>query len=349
MTTLFISDLHLDGTRPEITAQFLDFLDREARRAEALYILGDLFEAWIGDDDPDPDNRRVIQGLRSVTDAGVKTFLIHGNRDFLIGKRFCRETGVELLNDGTVVNLYGRRVLLMHGDLLCIDDHAYQRLRRIVRNPIVQFVMRRLTLRQRQRLAERMREGSKEHIASMDVAAPQIMDVNQDEVRRTFARFGVDCIIHGHTHRPAVHEMQIDGKPAVRIVLGDWYEQGSVLRWDERGFELAQLSRSGFSPTVGLKPRPTGRAEARPTGKPGVKSELLIRRGRQLGFDFRQMLETSAPVERAGTVLSEAHIHRVVPCFRCRQSAVEVAERSLQPRSQTYESLVGARLDQRAA
>ena len=150
MTTLFISDLHLDGARPDITAQFLDFLEREARRAEALYILGDLFEAWIGDDDPDPDKRRVIQGLRSLTAAGVKSFLIHGNRDFLIGKRFCRETGIELLDDGTVVNLYGRRVLLMHGDTLCTDDHAYQRLRRIVRNPLVQFVLRRLTLRQRQ-------------------------------------------------------------------------------------------------------------------------------------------------------------------------------------------------------
>jgi UDP-2,3-diacylglucosamine hydrolase len=171
----------------------------------------------------------------------VKTFLIHGNRDFLIGKRFCRETGMKLLNDGTVIEVYGRRVLLMHGDLLCIDDHAYQRLRRIVRNPLVQFALRRLSLRQRQRLAERMREGSKEHIASMDVAAPEIMDVNQDEVRRTFERFGVDCIIHGHTHRPAVHELQIDGKPAVRIVLGDWYEQGSVLRWNDRGFELATL------------------------------------------------------------------------------------------------------------
>ncbi len=241
MTTLFISDLHLDGTRPDITAQFLDFLEREARRARALYILGDLFEAWIGDDDPDPDKRRVIQGLRAVTAGGVQTFLIHGNRDFLIGKRFCRETGIELLTDGTVIELYGRRVLLMHGDLLCIDDHAYQRLRRIVRNPLVQFVMRRLTLRQRLNLAERMRAGSKEHIASMDIAAPQIMDVNQDEVRRTLARFGVDCIIHGHTHRPAVHEMQIDGKAALRIVLGDWYEQGSVLRWDERGFDLATL------------------------------------------------------------------------------------------------------------
>jgi UDP-2,3-diacylglucosamine hydrolase len=242
VTTLFISDLHLDGTRPGITAQFLDFLDREARRAKALYILGDLFEAWIGDDDPDPDKRRVIQGLRSVTGAGVKSFLIHGNRDFLIGKRFCRETGVELLDDGTLIDVYGRRVLLMHGDLLCTDDHAYQRLRRIVRNPFVQFVMRRLTLRQRQKLAERMREGSKEHIASMDIAAPEIMDVNQDQVRRTFARYGVDCIVHGHTHRPAVHEMQIDGRPAVRIVLGDWYEQGSVLRWDQGGFELAKLS-----------------------------------------------------------------------------------------------------------
>ena len=241
MTTLFISDLHLDGTRPDISAQFLDFLQREARSAEALYILGDLFEAWIGDDDPDPDKRRVIAGLRAVRDAGVRTFLIHGNRDFLIGKRFCRETGMELLEDGTVVDLYGRRVLLMHGDLLCIDDHAYQRLRRIVRNPLVQFVLRRLSLPQRQRLAERMREGSKEHIASMDVAAPEIMDVNQDEVRRTFAHYGVDCIIHGHTHRPAVHELQIDGHKAVRIVLGDWYEQGSVLRWNEGGFALEKL------------------------------------------------------------------------------------------------------------
>ena len=241
MTTLFISDLHLDCTRPDISAQFLEFLEREGRRAQALYILGDLFEAWIGDDDPDPDKRRVIAGLRAVTDAGVKSFLIHGNRDFLIGKRFCRETGVQLLADGTVIDVYGRRVLLMHGDLLCIDDHAYQRLRRIVRNPLVQFVMRRLTLRQRQRLAERMRAGSKDHIASMDIAAPEIMDVNEDEVRRTFVRYGVDCIIHGHTHRPAIHEMQIDGHPAVRIVLGDWYEQGSVLRWDSGGFQLATL------------------------------------------------------------------------------------------------------------
>jgi UDP-2,3-diacylglucosamine hydrolase len=241
VTTLFISDLHLDGARPEITAQFLDFLDREARSARALYILGDLFEAWIGDDDPDPDKRRVSDALRRVTNGGVPSFLIHGNRDFLIGKQFCSETGVQLLEDGTIVDLYGRRVLLMHGDLLCTDDHDYQRLRRIVRNPLVQFALRRLSLRRRQKLAQRMRAGSRKHIASMDMAAPEIMDVNGDEVRRTLARYEVDCIIHGHTHRPAVHELHVDGRKATRIVLGDWYEQGSVLRWNEFGFELARL------------------------------------------------------------------------------------------------------------
>lgn len=239
MTTLFISDLHLDGERPGITAQFLDFLAREARQSRALYILGDLFEAWIGDDDPDADKRRVIGALRSLTSSGVACYLIHGNRDFLIGKRFCSETGVRLLPDGTIVDLYGRRVLLMHGDTLCIDDHAYQRLRRIVRNPLVQFGLRSLSLRQRQKLAERMRAGSKAHIASMDKAAPQIMDVNADEVLRTLARYGVDYMIHGHTHRPAIHKIDVNGHTAIRIVLGDWYEQGSVLRWDERGYELA--------------------------------------------------------------------------------------------------------------
>ena len=124
MTTLFISDLHLDGARPDITAQFLDFLEREARSAQALYILGDLFEAWIGDDDPIPTSAASSAACAPLPQPACQTFLIHGNRDFLIGKRFCRETGIELLADGTVIDLYGRRVLLMHGDLLCTDDHA---------------------------------------------------------------------------------------------------------------------------------------------------------------------------------------------------------------------------------
>jgi UDP-2,3-diacylglucosamine hydrolase len=242
--TLFISDLHLDGERPDITAQFLDFLDREARQARALYILGDLFEAWIGDDDPDPDKRRVVEALRSLTRSGVPVYFIHGNRDFLIGRRFAADTGAELLADGTLIELYGKRVLLMHGDTLCIDDPDYQRLRRIVRNPVVQFVLRRLSLGQRQKLATRMRAGSKAHIESMDRQKPQIMDVNQGAVVRTFEEEHADFIVHGHTHRPAVHEVKIGDRVATRIVLGDWYEQGSVLRWTEQGFELAGLRRA---------------------------------------------------------------------------------------------------------
>src|SRR5690606_9903574 len=245
MTLLFVSDLHLDAVRPDITDQFLEFLAGEARAAQALYILGDLFEAWIGDDDPDPEKRRIVAGLRRYTQSGVPCFLLHGNRDFLIGARFCRGTGVKLLPDGSVIDVFGRRVLLLHGDTLCTDDASYQRLRRIVRNPLVQFAMRRLTLQQRVRLATRMRAGSKEHIANMDAAAPYIMDVNQEEVRRTFVRHGVDCMIHGHTHRPAVHDVVLNGSKATRIVLGDWFEQGSVLRWRQDGYELANLERAG--------------------------------------------------------------------------------------------------------
>lgn len=241
--TLFISDLHLDGERPDITAQFLEFLDREARQSAGLYILGDLFEAWIGDDDPDPDKRRVIDALKSLTSSGVPVYFIHGNRDFLIGRRFAKETGVKLLPDGTLIELHGKRVLLMHGDTLCIDDPDYQRLRRIVRNPVVQFVLRSLSLGQRQKLAVKMRAGSKKHIESKDRTSPQIMDVNQGEVCRTFEREQADLIVHGHTHRPAVHDVSVGGHVFKRIVLGDWYEQGSVLRWDERGFELAGLRR----------------------------------------------------------------------------------------------------------
>jgi UDP-2,3-diacylglucosamine hydrolase len=243
VTVLFISDLHLDGVRPDITQQFLDFLSAEAVSAERLYILGDLFEAWIGDDDPDTDKRRVISGIRTLASRGVKCFVMHGNRDFLLGKRFCSETGTSLIEDGTVVEVYGRKVLLMHGDTLCTDDHSYQRLRRIVRNPLVQWTLRAMTLSQRQHLASRMRAGSKAHIEAADRASPLIMDVNNEAVAQAFRRHRVDCLIHGHTHRPAIHTLTVDGQEKTRIVLGDWYEQGSVLRWDERGFELAGLRR----------------------------------------------------------------------------------------------------------
>jgi UDP-2,3-diacylglucosamine hydrolase len=243
VTALFISDLHLDAARPEIAAQFLEFLRTAAPGAQALYILGDLFEAWIGDDDPEPQVRSVVSALRKLTTRGVACRIMHGNRDFLIGRRFCEQTGVTLLRDGTVIELYGGRVLLMHGDTLCTDDHAYQRLRRIVRNPLVQGVLRRLSLRQRRALAQKMRAGSKAHIDTMERAQPYIMDVNPQAVIRAFQRYGADYLVHGHTHRPAVHPVPVDGKERTRIVLGDWYEQGSVLRWDANGFELVTLRR----------------------------------------------------------------------------------------------------------
>lgn len=240
MKTLFVSDLHLDAASPEIARQFHAFLEGEARSAEALYILGDLFEAWLGDDDPDPAARATVRVLRALTDSGVPVFVMHGNRDFLIGERFCRETGAVLLPDGTVIELYGERAVLMHGDALCTDDASYQRLRRIVRNPVVRGLFRIMTLGQRRTLAARMRAGSRAHVG---MTAPEIMDVNAEAVAHAFREAGVRTMIHGHTHRPAVHPLEIDGAPAKRIVLGDWYTQGSVLEVSAGGFELRALPR----------------------------------------------------------------------------------------------------------
>ena len=240
MKTLFVSDLHLDAASPEIARQFHAFLEDEARSADALYILGDLFEAWLGDDDPDPAARATVRALRALTASGVPVFLMHGNRDFLIGERFCRETGATLLPDGTVTELYGERTVLMHGDALCTDDASYQRLRRIVRNPVVRGLFRIMTLDQRRALAARMRAGSRAHVG---MTAPEIMDVNAAAVSEAFRSSGVDTLIHGHTHRPAVHELLVDGRSVRRIVLGDWYTQGSVLEWSREGFELRSLPR----------------------------------------------------------------------------------------------------------
>jgi len=240
VTTLFISDLHLDPASPAITRQFLAFLDGEARSAEALYVLGDLFEVWLGDDDPDPAAREVVAAMRRLTDTGVRCYVMHGNRDFLIGRRFCEETGARMVEDGTIVQVDGERVLLMHGDVLCTDDTSYRRLRRIVRNPVVKWVFRRLSLARRRSLASRIREGSRMHVGN---ATPGIMDVNAQAVADTFRASGVETMIHGHTHRPAVHELVVDGEEVRRIVLGDWHAEGSVLAWSPAGFELRRLPR----------------------------------------------------------------------------------------------------------
>ncbi len=241
MTTLFISDLHLDPDRPDITSQFLEFLDGEARSAEALYILGDLFEVWVGDDDPEPEKRRAVAGLKRLTDLGVPCFVMHGNRDFLLGSRFAGETGCRILADPTIVHLYGSRVLTTHGDVLCTDDVSYQRLRTTVRDLGWQSMFLALSVEQRLALASEARAGSKEHVSSMSA---EIMDVNPGAVEIAMRTASVTLLLHGHTHRPKVHDLVVDGKPAQRIVLGDWHDQGSVLRWNERGFDLVTLKRS---------------------------------------------------------------------------------------------------------
>jgi len=232
---LLISDLHLQEQRPDITRAFLDLLSGRARQAEALYILGDFFEAWIGDDAMTPFQRSICQALRQLSDSGTQVLLMHGNRDFLIGKAFCKAAGCTLLPDPCVVELSGEPVLLMHGDTLCTQDVAYMKLRRYLRNPLTLWVLRRLPLATRHRLARKLRSESR---AQTRMKASDIVDVTLDEVPRQMAVHGVRTLIHGHTHRPAVHELLVEGQPARRIVLGDWDRSGWVLQADEHGLQL---------------------------------------------------------------------------------------------------------------
>jgi UDP-2,3-diacylglucosamine hydrolase len=240
VTTLFISDLHIDAARPAIIEQFLRFLDIEAKSAAALYILGDLFESWIGDDAPDPAQAAAIAGLRALTSSGVPCFVMHGNRDFLFSRQFCDMSGAQLLPDPLIVTLYGEPVLVMHGDALCTDDRAYQRLRATVRDADWQRQFLALPIESRRALAGAARAGSQAHTAAMEHG---ITDVNPHSVATALRAAGTSTLLHGHTHRPAIHTLEVDGRPRTRIVLGDWYDQGSVLRWDQRGPELQSLPR----------------------------------------------------------------------------------------------------------
>jgi UDP-2,3-diacylglucosamine hydrolase len=242
VTTLFISDLHLEPTRPAITALFLDFLERRARRAEALYILGDLFEAWIGDDDDAELGGIIATALRALTDQGVPSYFLHGNRDFLLGERFAAASGIQLLPESVVIELAGERILLLHGDTLCTDDIEYQAFRAQVREPAWRARTLALPLAQRRALAGQLRETSRQ--ATQQKAA-DITDVNPTAVDRVLRAHGVRRLIHGHTHRPAIHDGVLDGQPARRAVLGDWYDQGSVLVCDMAGWRLEPLPLAG--------------------------------------------------------------------------------------------------------
>jgi UDP-2,3-diacylglucosamine hydrolase len=238
MTTLFISDLHLDDGRPETTVLLQKFLLAEAGDADALYILGDLFEFWLGDDVPSQSAIAVAKALSNLSANGVPCYFMHGNRDFLLQENYAQQAGMELLPEEHVIELYGERVLLMHGDSLCTDDIAYQQLRAVVRNPAWQQNTLSKTPQERLQMALQMREASAKHTGNKDMS---IMDVNQDEVISAFERHGVLRLIHGHTHRPATHNLEVNGQSAQRIVLGDWYTQGSVLRVQPGRYELSSL------------------------------------------------------------------------------------------------------------
>lgn len=235
MATLFIADLHLQTEEPAITAGFLRFLAGEARHADALYILGDLFEAWIGDDDPNPLHQQIAHAIKALVDSGVPCYFIHGNRDFLLGKRFARESGMTLLPEEQRLELYGRPVLILHGDTLCTDDEGYQAFRAKVHTPWIQKLFLALPLFIRQKIAARMRADSK---AANSHKSMEIMDVNPQAVVDVMEKHHVQWLIHGHTHRPDVHELIANKQPAFRVVLGAWHSEGSMVKVTPLDVEL---------------------------------------------------------------------------------------------------------------
>lgn len=233
---LLISDLHLEEQRPDISRAFLRFIETRARQAEALYILGDFFEVWVGDDGMTPFQHQIARALHALSESGTRIYLMHGNRDFMIGQAFCREAGCTLLSDPHIALFGGERVLLMHGDSLCTLDESYMRMRRLLRNPLSLFILRNLPLARRQKIAAKLRSTSRQETR---MKASDIIDVTPDEVLKVMRKHGVRTLIHGHTHRPASHSLQIDGEPAQRIVLGDWDRQGWALQVDASGFHQA--------------------------------------------------------------------------------------------------------------
>jgi UDP-2,3-diacylglucosamine hydrolase len=237
LRALFISDLHLSEDRPAANERFFAFLEKEARGADELYVLGDLFEYWIGDDDlADPFNAVIAGFFKGL--SGTKVFVMHGNRDFLVGERFCRETGATLLDDPTVAELAGEKILLMHGDTLCTDDLDYQAWRRKARSPQFQQEFLAKPVPERKSAVVGLRDKSKQVIQAK---AAEIMDVNDGAVREALRSHGVSTLIHGHTHRPGHHAVVIDGRRCERWVLPDWYGRGGYLAWDKRGPKLVRF------------------------------------------------------------------------------------------------------------
>jgi len=238
--SLFASDLHLDSEAPWAIDAFLKFLNGPAREADSLYLLGDLFEAWVGDDDDNTDNARACDGLAALSASGVAVYALHGNRDFLLGDAFERRTGVKLLPDPVMVDLHGVPTLLSHGDVFCTADLPYQELRSIVRRPRWQQRFLALPLTTRRQIATAARAGSKEHTERQ---VPVLMDVNPEAVTHAMRATGARRLIHGHTHRPAIHKFEVDGNPAERVVLAPWYEAASCVGISSEGVREIPLPR----------------------------------------------------------------------------------------------------------
>lgn len=238
MSTLFVSDVHLNSARANIVRAFIEFLDQKARHADALFILGDLFDEWLGDDDDKPPHPEVSDALSALTATGLPVSVVQGNHDFLLGKKFAKRSGCKLLGDDTVIDVFGTSTLIMHGDTLCTRDVDYLAFRKMARNPIMQKMFLSMSLNTRAQKAAKIR-----HESSSDTAlkSDEIMDVTPEAVDQAMKKYKVRHLIHGHTHRPAIHDFTLDGRQATRIVLGDWYEQDSVLIWDEAGYRLGRI------------------------------------------------------------------------------------------------------------
>ena len=243
---LFISDLHLSPERPEITQAFFDFLDSTAKGADALYILGDFFDAWVGDDDDTPEFHDVINTLKRYSDQGTQVYFIHGNRDFLVGHDFAARTGAQLLDEYKTIDLYGRSTLLMHGDSLCTQDLEYMAFRQMVRNPQWQATILSKPLAERKAMAAQLRATSQ---SMNSLKAEDIMDVTPEEVTKVMENHQTPLLIHGHTHRPHRHSLDINGQSADRVVLGDWHNHGWYIIADDQRLELCSFP-------IGDPPRP---------------------------------------------------------------------------------------------
>jgi len=235
MTTLFISDLHLSPENAALIQVTLDFLKTQTNDIESLYLLGDVFNTWLGDDIAPAEFEPLILQLQHLHHRGIKTYLMVGNRDFMLGKQFAKRCGCQLISDPTVIDLYGIKTLLMHGDSLCTDDVSYQRYRRKTRNKFLQWCFLHLPVRYRQAISDKIKQKSREQ---KQYKSSMIMDVNQLEVSRIMQQYDVQYLIHGHTHRPAIHNFTLANKQAYRIVLGDWEGEISALKCDDHQFVL---------------------------------------------------------------------------------------------------------------